>query len=666
MAQGLKQPFSILLLTDDYVLSADANKTTGDKLLIGNGNSLYTQAIDPPVLVAGRAETTCTFDEYMQAMPKYVELVREHLGDELAEAWAGHFTNVATRPFRSKIWHLLIRYDIEIRRLATERGFPPQNWHQNIFDEVKERYEREELDQRMAKLDSAINTASGCPVQHTLIHPNHKSALDRPDVIHIHINDEINIKRYFGPYSRDILEGIIGPFQTAPLGTVDKPSAPGKFRIVQDFSFPRSTPSTSLNSKINVADFPCEWGFFHDVVRAIHDLPAGSLAATCDVDAAFRQMPIHPDDRPHTVVHWDNQFYIDAFLPFGAASSNGIFGRPGDAMANIYTLLGFGIILKWVDDFLFIQSPPNPNHTHLPPRFSLEAIYEVADTLGWPWKLSKSVDFANIFTYLGFEWDIARRWVTIPKPKRNKYLKRLRDWLDLNTVPLKDTEKLVGSLIHCTLAIPSGRPHMAVLIAFEASFPQTHQYRFLRKPISDKARAEARWWVNALSDDQCGSSIAKPPPTNNIRVASDASTSFGLGVVIGDQWWSWRLLDGWKSENRDIGWAEAVALEFALDGVIALGISNASITFACDNQGVVYAWAKCRSRNPQQNAVFMKIMDKCSPANIHVIVEYIRSAENPADNPSRGIPPPSLLPSNLCIPIHSSYAPYINRASYID
>ncbi|KAF8593610.1 hypothetical protein BDV93DRAFT_460731, partial [Ceratobasidium sp. AG-I] len=49
-----------------------------------------------------------------------------------------------------------------------------------------------------------------------------------------------------------------------------------------------------------------------------------------------------------------DQFWIDHCLPFGATSSSGVFGRIGDAMAIIYFMLGFGIIHKWVDDFLFI------------------------------------------------------------------------------------------------------------------------------------------------------------------------------------------------------------------------------------------------------------------------------------------------------------------------
>ncbi|KAJ1299743.1 hypothetical protein OPQ81_007329 [Rhizoctonia solani] len=792
---GCQKPFSLFLLTDKYVLSPEASKPVGEKLLIGQGNTLYTQATDPSPLVGGLPETELTYSQYMQAMPRFIELHREFHGDDLAQAWQGHFRNV--------------------------KGFRPQNWHQNIYDRIKKRFEEELFDGRIKKLDSAIaaaqsvshsittnasksnasqvqtanassskagqhsfranppaspdngiktsrcfncgrishiardcncttlangnptiidrtsdgknwtldgkpfcynfNNPRGCshygcshqhvcslcrsldhvapnlipdtwesmlrrvglldtfgdipiglreglhigaagPVTKTIIYDNHKSARDRPNVIRKHINDELLAGRYFGPFTCLELEDAISPFKTAPLGTVDKPSAPGKFRIVQDFSYPRLAPSTSLNSQINSTDFPCEWGFFHNMVDAIHDLPDGAMAVTCNVDAAFRQIPIHPDDRPHTVVAWEGNFYVDGFLPFGAASASGIFGRLGDAMAHIYTALGFGTVLKWVNDFLFIQAPPTSEHHDGPIPFSMDAIYEVTATLGWPWKLSKSVPFANCFVYLGFQWDIAQRRVSLPPAKREKYLARTREWLFRASVSLNESEKSVGSLMHCTLAIPDGCPRMAGLIAFQATFPRSHGKRFLRKVISETARCDVEWWIAKLSSDSCDSSIARPPPESRVHVSSDASTSFGLGVVIDNQWWSWRLLGGWKSNNRDIGWAEAVALELAIDGVIALGIRNASIVCHCDNQGVVYAAAIGRSRNVQQNVTFIRILDKAASAGLHITIRYIKSAENPADEPSRGVAPTSGVPSTVHIPIPSIYAPFLAPA----
>jgi hypothetical protein len=79
----------------------------------------------------------------------------------------------------------------------------------------------------------------------------------------------------------------------------------------------------------------------------------GSQAATFDVDAAYRRMPVFPGDQNHTIVHWEGQCWIDHCVPFGAASSNGIFGRCGDAMIRVLASLGYSPVVKWVDDILY-------------------------------------------------------------------------------------------------------------------------------------------------------------------------------------------------------------------------------------------------------------------------------------------------------------------------
>jgi hypothetical protein len=503
------------------------------------------------------------------------------------------------------------------------------------------------------------------PVKFTFLPNNHKSALACPSVIEKHILSEITAGRYAGPYTRTILEKAIGPFRCAPLGVVDKPSDPGNFRIIQDFSYPRNSNSDSLNSRIDTEAFPCAWGFFHLVAATVAEAPPGSLGGTCDVHSAYRQIPIRPEDRPHLIVHWDNNFFLDGNVPFGAASSNGLFARCGDAMALIYDRLGFGTIHKWVDDFLFIQFPPG-SHTLAveSSKFaSMEAVYQVAESLGWPWKHTKTKPFASSFAYLGFSWDLESKWVSLPDQKRQKYLNRIKEWIMSAKSSLVDTERLVGCLVHCALVVPDGRPHLRALIAFTASFPHDRRLPFLKKPHPKEAVQEVDWWRARLSIPNCGSAISHPPPPTHLHVMSDASTAFGIGVIVDNYWWAWRLLQGWRSNLRDIGWAEAVGLELAIDGAILFGARDVTVTCHCDNQGVVHAWAAGRSRNPQQNIVLTRIMYKAMSAGIHVNVEYIRSADNLADAPSRGHAPKSLSPAPFVIPTPDSLLQFLAVAS---
>ncbi|CUA71572.1 Dynein heavy chain domain-containing protein 1 [Rhizoctonia solani] len=470
----------------------------------------------------------------------------------------------------------------------------------------------------------------------TTIYPNHLSARSRPDIILNHIAKEVAAGRYTGPFSPDSLSLLIGHFRASPLGVVDKPSSPGEFHVIQDFSFPRSDLcNLSVNSEINPDDFCCTWGFFQDVVEIILKLPPGAEAATFDVDAAYRRMPVHPSDQNHIVVHWEGQCWIDHCVPFGAASSNGIFGRCGDAMVRVSTSLGFSPVVKWVDNFLYFRVPSRLHPLSF--GYAESDILRLGDLLGLPWKAAKTKPFADTFRYLGFDWTISQPRVMIPPEKCAKFTAKISSWLHSGPATLRSTESVLGSLIHCALAVPLGRSRVAGIARFTGSFSHAYKDRFKTRAIPDYAKEDAAWWLDILLQPDCGSSLSLPPPFIDIPCFVDASTSFGVGVHLGGRVRAWVLKKGWKSSGRDIGWAEMIALELALLALAAAGYSNCSIMIHSDNQGVIGAFQTGRSRNTHQNAALQRIQSLVLDRNIQVSLTYVHTDENLADAPSRGI-----------------------------
>ncbi|KAB5590210.1 Reverse transcriptase (RNA-dependent DNA polymerase) domain-containing protein [Ceratobasidium theobromae] len=466
--------------------------------------------------------------------------------------------------------------------------------------------------------------------------PNHSSARDFPEAVLNHIRSELDAGRYSGPFDKDTLVSLIGSFRSSPLGVVPK-SVPGE-------STPRYSPACGA--------------FFDDIAEIVLVSPPGTTAATLDVDAAYRRMPIHPDDQPNLVVAWDNEFYVDHCAPFGAASSNGIFGRCGDAMQMILSIsLGLSV-RKWVDDFIIFRPPPD-----LPGgSTSIEDIYSIAAPLGWPWKSSKTCPFADTFTFLGFRWSIPDRTVDIPLAKRQKYVARLHAWVDAGRSTLADTQQLTGTLIHCTHVIPDGRAWLAGLFRFCATFPHAFHKRFIVHTIPQYARDDANWWLHRLRSE-CQLYLRSLPPSFPTPFYMDASTSFGIAVTSPTNWMAWRLLHPWHADGRDIGWAEMAAVAMALEVAISCGIRDATVTFRSDNQGVVFALEAGRSRNPPQNELLKYITKRAEDVNIRLHTTYIASAANPADPPSRGIRPHSTLsPFPGLITIPTILAPFVAHA----
>jgi hypothetical protein len=120
--------------------------------------------------------------------------------------------------------------------------------------------------------------------------PNKDSVNEYRTEFNAIIQKEFQKERYIGPFLLTDLKLLIGPFQSSPLSIVPKPGKPGKFRLVQNFSFPHSFspiyPNPSINSYINADHFPTTWGKFSIIYLLISRLPQGSEVATRDVAEA--------------------------------------------------------------------------------------------------------------------------------------------------------------------------------------------------------------------------------------------------------------------------------------------------------------------------------------------------------------------------------------------
>lgn len=179
----------------------------------------------------------------------------------------------------------------------------------------------------------------------------------------------------------------------------------------------------------------------------------------------------------------------------------------------------------------------------------------------------------------------------------------------------------------------SGR--LAGLYQFRAQFGQTRNTFVKLKPTA-RALQDAKWWLSRLSLDFCGRTIQVIPPEEDIQLFVDASSSWGIGLVVGERWRAWRLAEDWKSEGRDIGWAEMVAVELAVRWLAELGFQGRHVLIRSDNAGVVGALKAGFSRSTQQNRVLQRIVEKLLEEQFWVSTIWVASADNLADGPSRG------------------------------
>ncbi|GJE95664.1 hypothetical protein PsYK624_118500 [Phanerochaete sordida] len=151
---------------------------------------------------------------------------------------------------------------------------------------------------------------------------------------------------------------------------------------------------------------------------------------------------------------------------------------------------------------------------------------------------------------------------------------------------------------------------------------------------------DLHWWTEQLSHPPLKRPLPGEISVVDVNAFSDASTSFGVAVVIDGRWQAWSLLDGWKGGDRDIGWLEALGLELAVRAVLLHGPPAEHFLIHVDNQGIVDGWRNGRSRNWETNEVFKRIHRVLALHRRQAYTVYVPSADNVADAPSRGLFPP--------------------------
>lgn len=442
--------------------------------------------------------------------------------------------------------------------------------------------------------------------------PNRPSVIEFATEFGNIVSLELQKGRYIGPFSKSDLESLIGPFQTSPFSIIPKPGRPGKFRIIQNFSFPLSPspvfPNASINSFTNAKDFPCTWGSFAVVALLLGRLPPGSQIAVRDVSEAFRTVPLHPSQWAACAVRvGDDSFCVDTCGAFGACPSGGVFGLIQDATVDLFRSHGIGPVTKWVDDHLFARilrryleeynaqralaaarfasrgpqysggrvfyggdifpdgsTEESDDDCRFPMRdlsstsprsaddgefcYNFEDIDRFSSAMGTPWEVAKDCVFSSSASFTGYVWCLESRMVSIGLEKREKYLVSIAAWRTSARHSLEEVQKLYGRLLHCTNVCPAGRAYLTCFETLLGQFSTSDRPLALRHSPRGLS-SDLEWWERTLSRPMFARPIPIPVNLLDIGAFSDASSGVGIAIVVGNRWRAWRLITGWQTLN---------------------------------------------------------------------------------------------------------------------
>jgi len=395
-----------------------------------------------------------------------------------------------------------------------------------------------------------------------------------------------------------------------------------------------------------------------DIFPKLATCPSNMEAASLDIAKAYRNSPIIPAHKKYLCVYWKEFVYVQHVAIEGLSTAGGIQGTVADATIDILKAHDIGPTIKWVDDFIFFRQPVQSSlsiDSHPIFSFDLSSIFNITIPLGIPWHplAKKGHNFQSFFSYVGFEWDIPSRSVSISTAKRLRILSKVSTLLSVPhpRINKKTVTSIHGSLQHVTVVYPQGRGHLSALSQFLSKFPNDHVLHHFNAACIH----QLTWWSKTLSFANPSRKLVSLPH-HDLDLWVDASSSWGIGLCLNDKWAAWHLIEGWNTCGRDIGWAEASAIELAVACLTQSGWQDACIKIHCDNASVIASFWKGRSRNPARNDSICRITSSLTAKNLTINPTYVSSAANKADSFSRGhtgpdfsrIEPHIIAPPELC------------------
>lgn len=461
--------------------------------------------------------------------------------------------------------------------------------------------------------------------------PNHSSALQVKSKIEENLRKEVLAKRMFGPYEKEEVYRNLGFFRSSPLGAVENSNK--SFRPINDLSFPRDDPSTpSVNSFVNKDDFKTTWDDFKVVAQFLRNLDQPCEIGIFDWEGAYRQIPTHPSQWAYLIVcDFDGKAYVDTRITFGGVAGCGSFGGPADGWKEIMSLK-FKLlrIFRWVDDNLCVKEKSS--------KVSMIDLVRASETLGVKTNATKYSEFSSRQMYIGFEWNVGNKTVGLSAEKLVQRRNELDEFWTKISWSKNELEKINGKLNHLTLILPQLKPYLTANFRWLASWRSPG-----KRKAPDDVLDDMTFWRSTLTS-LTPTRLIPDSIEWNVGWVGDASTEFGIGVIIGRKWAQFRWLPRWEEPTglprRGIAWGETVTVRLGLLMVNKIyAIQGRSLSVLSDNTTTNGVARNYRSRDFWVNQEWKTIQTLLIGFDCTLSLHYVRSKDNEADQLSRGADP---------------------------
>lgn len=196
---------------------------------------------------------------------------------------------------------------------------------------------------------------------------------------------------------------------------------------------------------------------------------------------------------------------------------------------------------------------------------SLSDITCISSSLGVETNPIKNHEFNFEQQYVGFIWNTRDHTVRLPVEKLSERKKLIKDLLVQESSWAYHTiESAIGKMVHTVYLVPHMRAYMRSLYRWLKDWTN----KAARRRTPENVQSDLKEWEQCL--DTFDSRPLIPSPTAvDVAWVGDASSSFGIGVLVGRHWACFELAKDWQTKNlvddkRSIAWAKTVAIRLGL------------------------------------------------------------------------------------------------------
>ena len=405
------------------------------------------------------------------------------------------------------------------------------------------------------------------------------------------------------------------------LAAIEKQN--GDIRILHDLSYPENRGLNSFAEKE-----VCKYENFEDIIKT---LKPGTFMAKCDLQWAYRSVPVCEDHQTLTGLQWKfkgdkhSTTLVDTALGMGARKSPAHFNRLTQAIKRCMVRKGFNCH-AYLDDFLL-------HHVSFDEcARALATLIALLRSLGLRISWTKVTDPCQRLVFLGIAIDTTANTLSLNPAKLTKTMDRIDVITSKTRVTRKVIERLCGSLIWCTNVIPFAKAYMNSLFQTLRSLKASNHKARITAPLL----TELKWWKTTLAAKTHRRAIWVDPRRTLLCLTDACNIGGGVFLPSKGHWhYTNFLLDKPHLANAHINIKELAMVQEAIK-IVGPTSQGQHIRVLTDNMTMMNWINKLTARSHTAAMILKNIAESAIKWDLTINCSHIRGCHNTiADTISR-------------------------------